>query len=407
MSDNGEYDVNQGGCVIADQQDQHKQLEREKLQHQLELSEKLRFLTVRNDGETESIERLLELKNIFGKQLPKMGKQYIARLVLDRQHESLACVYEDQVVGGITYRPHRTQAFAEVVFCAVSADHQMHGYGARIMNQLMEYVKHEGITHLLTYADNYAIGYFRKQGFHKQVTMKRDRWHGYIKDYDGATLMEFCIDPRVDYLSTKRLADEQRRAVMQKIQTMTSIQCTNSGNNVMSGELPQSVPGLEQTSWQPSHLHCIMNRAVQPLSTCLQHVFDAVEAHDDAWPFWTSVSVADAPDYYDIIKDPIDLSEIKTRLQRQTPYYVSHDMLRADICRMCENCRLYNGDGNPYWDCAVRLEQFARAKFAEIVVVRKVHGRNSDQRLLSDALPGVCDEDVGIAFQASGEGSSM
>jgi histone acetyltransferase len=45
--------------------------------------------------------------------------------------------------------------------------------------------------------------------------MKRDRWHGYIKDYDGATLMEFCIDPRVDYLSTKRLADQQRRAVMQ------------------------------------------------------------------------------------------------------------------------------------------------------------------------------------------------
>ena len=45
--------------------------------------------------------------------------------------------------------------------------------------------------------------------------MKRDRWHGYIKDYDGATLMEFSIDPRVDYLSTKRLADQQRRAVVQ------------------------------------------------------------------------------------------------------------------------------------------------------------------------------------------------
>ena len=45
--------------------------------------------------------------------------------------------------------------------------------------------------------------------------MKRDRWHGYIKDYEGATLMEFGIDPRVDYLGTKRLADEQRRAIMQ------------------------------------------------------------------------------------------------------------------------------------------------------------------------------------------------
>ena len=35
------------------------------------------------------------------------------------------------------------------------------------------------------YADNYAIGYFKKQGFTKQVTMDRSRWVGYIKDYDG------------------------------------------------------------------------------------------------------------------------------------------------------------------------------------------------------------------------------
>lgn len=48
-----------------------------------------------------------------------------------------------------------------------------------------------------------------------QVTLKRDRWYGYIKDYDGATLMEFVIDPRIDYLSTKRLAEQQRRAIMQ------------------------------------------------------------------------------------------------------------------------------------------------------------------------------------------------
>lgn len=31
------------------------------------------------------------------------------------------------------------------------------------MNHLKEAVKRDGITHLLTYADNYAIGYFAKQ----------------------------------------------------------------------------------------------------------------------------------------------------------------------------------------------------------------------------------------------------
>ena len=144
----------------------------------------------------------------------------------------------------------------------------------------------------------------------------------------------------------------------------------------MSGELPQAIPGLEQTSWQPTELHCTMNGEVQPLAACMQHLLTVIEAHDDAWPFWTSVSVADAPDYYDIIKDPLDLSVIKERLQRRPPFYVSLDMLRADVCRMCENCRLYNGDGdgNPYWACAVRLEQFARARFAEVTVLRKPKG---------------------------------
>ena len=57
-----------------------------------------------------------------------------------------------------------------------------------------------GIEYFLTYADNYAIGYFQKQGFSKQVVMPKDRWVGYIKDYDGGTLMECYISQTMDYL---------------------------------------------------------------------------------------------------------------------------------------------------------------------------------------------------------------
>ena len=40
---------------------------------------------------------------------------------------------------------------------------QVKGYGTRLMNHLKEQAKVEGILYFLTYADNYAIGYFRKQ----------------------------------------------------------------------------------------------------------------------------------------------------------------------------------------------------------------------------------------------------
>ena len=37
------------------------------------------------------------------------------------------------------------------------------GYGTRLMNHVKEVVKKDGITHFVTYADNYAVGYFQKQ----------------------------------------------------------------------------------------------------------------------------------------------------------------------------------------------------------------------------------------------------
>jgi histone acetyltransferase len=49
----------------------------------------LEFKVIRNDGEEKSLKLLTDLKNIIAKQLPKMPKEYIVRLVFDRKHESM------------------------------------------------------------------------------------------------------------------------------------------------------------------------------------------------------------------------------------------------------------------------------------------------------------------------------
>jgi len=48
--------------------------------------------------------------------------------------------------------------------------------------------------------------------------MKRERWLGYIKDYDGGTLMECAIDTTVDYLNIRFVAEEQRKAIAERIE---------------------------------------------------------------------------------------------------------------------------------------------------------------------------------------------
>jgi histone acetyltransferase len=49
----------------------------------------LEFIVIRNDGDEKSLKLLTDLKNIIAKQLPKMPKEYIVRLVFDRKHESM------------------------------------------------------------------------------------------------------------------------------------------------------------------------------------------------------------------------------------------------------------------------------------------------------------------------------
>lgn len=42
-------------------------------------------------------------------------------------------------------------------------------------------------------------GYFKKQGFSKDIQLARSVYQGYIKDYEGATLMGCELNPNIVY----------------------------------------------------------------------------------------------------------------------------------------------------------------------------------------------------------------
>ncbi|GAB1192534.1 histone acetyltransferase [Aspergillus pseudonomiae] len=81
-----------------------------------------------------------------------MPKDYITRLVYGRTHQSLAIVKRPlEVIGGISFREFRDRKFAEIVFCAVSSDQQVKGYGAHLMAHFKDYVKATSpVMHFLT-----------------------------------------------------------------------------------------------------------------------------------------------------------------------------------------------------------------------------------------------------------------
>jgi hypothetical protein len=120
----------------------------------------LKYVVVRNDGKPESMIKLVGLKSLFAQQLPKMPRAYIARLVLDRRHTSLAILTDnpelkdsdEEIIGGICYRAFPEMRFAEIAFCAVNAKHQVKGYGTKLMNLLKKIGAETGIDFYITYA---------------------------------------------------------------------------------------------------------------------------------------------------------------------------------------------------------------------------------------------------------------
>ena len=126
--------------------------------------------------------------------------------VFDPKHKTLALVKDGRPIGGICFRTFPSQGFSEIVFCAVTSNEQVKGYGTHLMNHLkvgitncvltvwfpptddtvfQDYHIKNGVHHFLTFADEFAVGYFKKQGFSKDLKLPKSVYAGFIKEYEG------------------------------------------------------------------------------------------------------------------------------------------------------------------------------------------------------------------------------
>lgn len=330
----------------------------------------IEFRVVNNDGSQESTIILTGLKCLFQKQLPKMPKDYIARLVYDRAHLSIAIVKMPmEVIGGISFREFRHRKFAEIVFCAVSSDQQIKGYGAHLMAHLKDYVKATSpVMHFLTYADNYATGYFQKQGFTKEITLDKSIWMGYIKDYEGGTLMQCTMLPRLRYLEVGRMLLKQKAAVQAKMRLLSKSHIIHPPPpqyaNGVTPINPLSIPAIRETGWSPEMDALAREPRHGPHFNEFRRFLNQIQNHKQAWPFLNPVNRDEVPDYYDVITSPMDLSTMEEKLENDA--YTAPKELVRDLQLIFSNCRQYNDATTVYAKCAAKLEKFMWSLIKEI-----------------------------------------
>jgi Bromodomain len=90
------------------------------------------------------------------------------------------------------------------------------------------------------------------------------------------------------------------------------------------------------------------------LFTVLRGLKDHPSHHIFAQP----VTEDDAPDYFEVIERPMDLSKIQRKLDSDE--YQSLSDLCSDVKLMFDNCREYNGDASSYGEAADRFERQMR-----------------------------------------------
>ncbi|KAJ3446931.1 hypothetical protein M0813_16272 [Anaeramoeba flamelloides] len=298
-------------------------------------TESSEYVDVYNDGDTANLRLLINLRNVFSVQLPNMPREYIARIVFDKRHISIIARRNFEVHGGICFRPFPEQKIIEIVFCAVSSKFQGRGIGRRIMDHVKDYVQKREYYDILTYADNKAVGYFKKQGFSKEITIPDKRWKGYLKDYEGGVFMHCHLYKHVNYLDVRKMLQQQKIWLKQvcfkkwkKLPVYKGLDFTGREKIPLS-----QIDGLKQICNQEFYKKMTLKNELRTLFNYLTNL-------PDTSIFQEPVDAEDVPDYYTVIKNPMDFSKMKKKLENGE--YIEKKLFIHDVQLIIDNCKKYN-----------------------------------------------------------------
>ena len=172
------------------------------------------------------------------------------------------------------------------------------------MNHLKNYLKSR-VEYMLTYADENAKGFFKKQGFSETILLEKKYWKGYIKDYDSATLRCCQLYPDVNYNDVYKLVGLQREFVY------NTIKAKSHSSTVYHLPLQGctdilSIPGVREAGWDEESI-VEPSKQENGLKERLNKLLTDIWNHPDSWAFRQPVNEDEVKDYRQIIKTPMGI----------------------------------------------------------------------------------------------------
>ncbi|CAG9783721.1 unnamed protein product [Diatraea saccharalis] len=92
----------------------------------------------------------------------------------------------------------------------------------------------------------------------------------------------------------------------------------------------------------------------------LKRLVKQIQLHKNAWPFMEPVDPREAPTYYKVIKEPMDLQTVERKVNEKT--YSTLSEFIGDMTKIFDNCRYFNPKDSEFYRCADGLEAYFAQK---------------------------------------------
>jgi E1A/CREB-binding protein len=112
--------------------------------------------------------------------------------------------------------------------------------------------------------------------------------------------------------------------------------------------------GIDDDSANPKKFLTLSGRRLA--MKCLPIIINLIYHTETGWIFKQPVDPKEncAPDYYDVIRNPMDLGLIRRRLENG--FYQNLYSFESDVYLVFDNCILYNGEDSDLGEIAVDLK---------------------------------------------------
>ena len=108
--------------------------------------------------------------------------------------------------------------------------------------------------------------------------------------------------------------------------------------------------------WSASRTDQLMKKA--------EHLVGELIKHEDSWPFHKPVSKKQVPDYFDVVRNPMDLGTIKMRMNDVA--YHNINQLLDDCLLVFNNCFLYNEEGDDVFNMGLEVFRLFMRRVVEL-----------------------------------------